>query len=607
MRWSGVAGAVVLAGLAYAAAPAAQPPQPPPPQPPTFRTEANLVRVDVTVVDRHGEPVATLSADDFAVEEDGVPQTVQSFKFVSADGQPPPGDDTSLAIRSPEHAAAEAARDEVRVFVIFWDEYHIGQFADAIRGRKALSDFVTSGFGPTDLVALMDPLLPVDALRFTRDRVDLANRIRKLEGRLGVYLPTRSAAEDEQLTRRDAARVRSEVTVSAMKSAAVHLGSLKDGRKAIVFVSEGLPGLLLEDMPLIQELTDTANNNNTAIYTLDPRGLTGMSADVLRMLSERTGGEAYVGTNTPERALRQAVRDASAFYLLGYSSLRNWQDGKFHKIGVRVKRRGIDVRARRGYWAPNLTDLERARTEAAAGAAVPADVTSAMAVLSTARVERTIDIWAGVGRGADGQSEVTVAWTPRAGPGRGTGTTRTVSIATKEEGGERSFDASLEAGGLSFRSAPGIVQLLTSVQDADGNTIDEDRRSISVPDFSAASLAISSPVLLRARTAAEARALGASPRPMPFAAREFVRTDRLFIRFAVYGRDAAEAIVSAQLAGRTGAPLRPLPVAAVEGMEGGYQIDLPLASIARGDFLVAVTAARGDEQTRTLVPLRVVP
>src|SRR6185295_11825202 len=119
-------------------------------------------------------------------------------------------------------------RDEVRVFVIFWDEYHIGRFADAIRGRKALSDFVTSGFGPTDLVALMDPLLPVDALRFSRDRADLANRIRKLEGRFGVYMPTRSAAEDAQLERRDIARVRSEVTLSAMKSAAVHLGSVKE-------------------------------------------------------------------------------------------------------------------------------------------------------------------------------------------------------------------------------------------------------------------------------------------------------------------------------------------------------------------------------------------
>ena len=44
--------------------------------------------------------------------------------------------------------------------------------------------FVTTAFGPMDLVALMDPLLPVDALRFTRDRTELADKIRKLEGRL---------------------------------------------------------------------------------------------------------------------------------------------------------------------------------------------------------------------------------------------------------------------------------------------------------------------------------------------------------------------------------------------------------------------------------------
>ena len=116
MRWSGAGVAALLVGLAYAAAaPAAQPPQPP-----TFRTEASLVRVDVTVVDHDGEPVSTLAAEDFTVEEDGIPQTVQSFKFVSADGRPPAGEDVSLAIRSPEHAAAEAARDDVRVFLIFW-------------------------------------------------------------------------------------------------------------------------------------------------------------------------------------------------------------------------------------------------------------------------------------------------------------------------------------------------------------------------------------------------------------------------------------------------------------------------------------------------------
>ena len=56
---------------------------------------------------------------------------------IEANGEAPE-DDTSLPIRSPQHAAVEAARDDIRVFVIFWDEYHIGQMAPAIRAREAL-------------------------------------------------------------------------------------------------------------------------------------------------------------------------------------------------------------------------------------------------------------------------------------------------------------------------------------------------------------------------------------------------------------------------------------------------------------------------------------
>jgi len=166
-----------------------------------------------------------------------------------------------------------------------------------------------------------------------------------------------------------------------------------------------------------------------------------------------SGAEAFVNTNTPERALRQVVREASAFYLLGYSSGRNPQDGKFHKIGVKVKRPGIDVRARRGYWAPNATDLEHARSEAATANAIPADVTNAVAILSTARAERLVDVSVGAERGADGQPSVTVAWTLRPGVGR-QDPARTVTLAVKGAGGDRSFDAGLGDGALSFPSPP---------------------------------------------------------------------------------------------------------------------------------------------------------
>ena len=106
-----------VAGLGALAAQA-----PPDAAPQAFRAEVNFVTVDVAAVDRFGEPITTLTADDFTVEEDGAAQTIQSFKFVSADGEPAPGSDLSLPIRLLEHGATEAARDEVRVFVLFWDD-----------------------------------------------------------------------------------------------------------------------------------------------------------------------------------------------------------------------------------------------------------------------------------------------------------------------------------------------------------------------------------------------------------------------------------------------------------------------------------------------------
>ena len=199
---------------------------------PVFRTGANVVRVDVTVTTRKGEPATTLTREDFELTEDGSPQVIDSFQFVRSDGTPT--DDRSLDIRSREHAAAEAARDDVRLFLIFWDEYHIGQFMPALRGREVLTDFVRTAFGPTDLVGIMDQLTTLDSIRFTRDRLALAEQVRALKGRFGVYIPTRSAIEEGHLQfPGDIARLRNEVTMTALMSAAAFLGNFREGRKGL--------------------------------------------------------------------------------------------------------------------------------------------------------------------------------------------------------------------------------------------------------------------------------------------------------------------------------------------------------------------------------------
>ena len=59
------------------------------------------------------------------------------------------------------------------------------------------------------------------------------------------------------------------------------------------------------------------------------------------------------------QGLAQIVHDSSFYYLLGYNSTQAQSDGKFHEIRVRVKRSGVDVRARRGYWALTADDVKR--------------------------------------------------------------------------------------------------------------------------------------------------------------------------------------------------------------------------------------------------------
>lgn len=595
---SGLARAGILFALCAAAAGAQEPRQ----QPPIFRTGTNVVRVDVTVTDRKGEPVRTLIADDFEVMENGAPQPITSFKLLEANGQPT--DDLSLPIRSPEHAAAEAARDDVRVFLIFWDEYHIGEFVSSLRAREQLTGFVLEAFGPTDLVAFMDPLTTLDSIRFTRDRRSLAEQVHRLKGRRGVYVPPRSVMEEVHLRNlRDIEGIRAQITVGALKGALLHLGSLREGRKSLIFVSESLGPLRDQTSNVLSDLMRTANDTNTAIITVDPRGLQvgryGRPSDALLSLSYGSGGEAIV-TNDLEGPLRRVVRQASAYYLLGYDGSNSPMDGKFHQIKVRVKRDGMEVRSRSGYWAPRVSDMVRAR-EVAAAAQLPPAIARAFAELPAETARRPADFWIGIAPGREGGGDVTVAWTARGTVGNRTAATVDVE-ATRESTPVHS--GPVESRGLTFNAPPGTLTLTLSVRDAAGDIIDRDVRTLAIPQPALATLAFSTPVVFRARNPMELRALSAEPSPPIYAGRDFHRSDRLRVRIILYGTASEGATVSARLLGARGAVLSELQVQPV-GAPGHYQLDLTPSSISRGEFVIAVQAEKGTERVEAMVSFRV--
>src|ERR671935_840441 len=151
----------------------------------------------------------------------------------------------------------------------------------------------------------------------------------------------------------------------------------------------------MDDEQHFRMLLDEANAANVSFYPIDPRGLvvfdepivkpttgappagsttlTPLTVDAarlrarltsLRTLAEATDGLAIVDSNDLSKGLRRVVDDLSSYYLLGYYSSGKL-DGKFHAITVRIKRPGVQVRARRGYLAATAAEAAASRTPAA--------------------------------------------------------------------------------------------------------------------------------------------------------------------------------------------------------------------------------------------------
>jgi VWFA-related protein len=598
-----------------------QPPPPPTdPQPPrpTFRGGTNLVRVDVSVADVQGSPILDLTQQDFEVFEDGKPQTIESFKLVQLHGEQDPGDEESLPIRSVEHGDAEAAREEVRLFAIFLDDYHVSRFAETTRAQEALTMFVRDQLGPRDLVTLMDPLTPLDALRFTRDHDEVIRRIKAFTGRRGVYVPTRSAAEEEQLAHaRNVEQVRTQVTLSALKALVTHLGAIRESRKAVIFLSGGF-GLGRDLWEEFTEVFQAASQNNTAIYPLDPTwlGVRGnASLDVLRILADNSGGRALVNMNKFDRALAQIVRDVSAYYLVGYTSTRPAPDGKFREIKVKVNRRGADVRARKGYWALTAAEAKRA---AEVTTPPPSEIATAFSTLSMSRSGRPIDTWIGMSRADPGLMQVAFAWEARrVRDGVAADLPAIVKVTAYDGNGRERFQGAIEArppepgrtaepsGGASFALPAGPSKLRIEVVTRGGETADVEVRDISVPDLWATDVALGTPRVIRAQDNRHFQQLASDANAAATAAREFRRTDRLLIRVAAYAKDSAALTVAARLVSKTGSVLATLPVAASTASAATHQIDLPLVNLAAGDYILRIEAASGTANAVELVPIRV--
>ena len=600
--------AVAVAALSVAVA-AAQEQQPaPPPDQPVFRTRVNLVRVDVSVFGRDGEPLTDLRPEDFVVREDGVLQKVETVQFVKLNGQTPPDRQESTVIRSAAHAEAEAAREDVRVFVLFLDDYHVDKAPTVmIPLRRTLRAFVDQ-LGPYDLVAVMDPLTPLTHIEFTRDRNRILEIVNNFEGRRGELFPVRSAAEEAQQTQRNIWELRAGVTLDAMNAIVTKLGGLREGRKSVLFVSQGPPvSLRSVNWPRMEDVVQSANRANVTIHTLDPRPLGSAEFGgnmVLRRFADETGGRAIFNTNDHASHLDEVFNDASAYYLIAYAPTRGEvADGKFHKIDVEVKRPRVRVVARRGYWSPRASELTAPRAEP-----VKAEVMSALTELVEPKTGSTAEVWVGFSKG-EGATDVHVAWEPTS--RMGTASASRLAVERMRDDGsvdgepkqiERGESAARASAKLSMQ--PGRSMLRFTTYDPQGELLDRWANEITVPDYTGGDLSLASPRFLLARSPFELRALMTTPDATPTASRRLRKSDRLLVELEAYAAGSAPEL-SIELLNQKGESLVTIPVPAAA--KGHPRVEIPLQSLAPATYVLKVAAKTAGDQAEQHVPFRIVP
>jgi VWFA-related protein len=666
-----------------------QPAQPPPAQQPPaqqtqqepdraqqpIRTGINFVRVDVIVSDRNGEPVLDLKPEEFAIQEDGKPQKIESFQVVKVDSLTQMSGPAPREISSPFEEKREAARADVRLFIILLDDYHVRRGND-MAVRKPLIDFVQNQLGPADMVAIMYPLTPVTDLTFTRNRDGLVKAIENFEGRRFEYNP-RNEFEQRYAYYPAASveKIRNDVTMSALEGAAVKLGTMREGRKSIIFVSEGFSGTLppqlndpVANMPglgnpargrpevaaderaefrastemlsQLQDIFREANRYNTSIYAVDPRGLAAFeydinqgvglqtdrrhlesSLDTLRALAANTDGRAIVNRNDLASGMKQIIRDSSGYYLIGYNSTESPTDGKFHEIRVRVSRRGVDVRARKGYWAYTAEDAARATATPAPEA--PSAVSDALNEIAEPPRGRSARFWVGTSRGENGRTKVTFVWEPVApGPGEqrpASESPATVAVTAVAPDGTPIFRGRVPEGpagdggpavnrtsagaSTTFEASPGEMQMRMVVEGADGQVLDSASRELTLPDFTVVQVSFGTPLVFRGRTAREIQTLKATPGSVPTAERHFSRTDRVFARVQAFAPGGVVPAVTARLLNNKGDAMADLPVQS--GPAGATELDLPLGNLAPGNYLIEFSALTDSGTARELLAFNV--
>lgn len=368
---------------------------------PGFTSATQLVLETVAVADKKGSPIEALTAKDFSVTENGVPQTIRFFEY-----QKLPERASPPATRSgPEHidvydklgrtqispeAPGNTRYKDRRLLALYFDMTAMPP-ADQLRALAAAQKYIRTQMTSADLVAI---------LRYSGGSVDVLQDFTGDHDRLLSILQTMIVGEGQGLdeSTNDAATpdlgaafgqddtefniFNTDRQLSALQTAAKMLGELSE-KKSLIYFASGLRLNGLNNQAQLYATINSAIRAGVSFWPIDARGLVaeaplgdatkgspgniGMysgaaaqatttnfqqSQDTLYALATDTGGKALLDYNDLAKGILEAEQSVSSYYIIGYYTTNTVQDGKFRHIKISLNANvAANLDYRQGYFA----------------------------------------------------------------------------------------------------------------------------------------------------------------------------------------------------------------------------------------------------------------
>ena len=385
-----------------------------------IRSGVELVRIDVQVTTRDGQPALNLRPDQFEVNIDGKVRPVVTIDLVkynttASASVATPGSSGSPAASAP----ATAAPADPRVLILAIDETSF-----MTTTRQAPVELVTrlaAMADARDLIGLISFPAPGIVFSPSTDRAGLLEAAKKIDGRLQLPRNSRISmslaeavdwATDPEyrariLTREcgspaacpaapcgcDVEMQAQEIVGTFQMQASMSVAGLKSvlgmvkaypGRKTLIVASAGF--VATDRMGAIGRATSRppditfeadmmgkrAAEANAVLYSLhmDVSFLYAFSAASggrelqtvfrnsqmlargLEQFTGSAGGSTIAVHAGPDPALKRLLSETSAYYLLGVEPVPEHRDGNLHRITVKVKQGGTQVRSRASVLIP---------------------------------------------------------------------------------------------------------------------------------------------------------------------------------------------------------------------------------------------------------------